>query len=89
MKPGDRKEVSEKARRMRRARSRPRGAWSGLGMVGAVGWMLALPTVAGAFAGHLLDMRADSGVTYALAGMLLGICVGGYAVWRFVIRGAP
>ena len=85
MKPSTRHEVSDKARRMQRGRSRPRGAWSSLGMVGAVGWMLALPAVAGAFAGHLLDMRLQSGVTCALAGMLLGICVGGYAVWRFVI----
>lgn len=89
MKPAARKEVSEKASRMERARVQPHGAWAGLGMVGAVGWMLALPTVAGAFAGHLLDMRANSGVTYALAGLLLGICVGSYGVWRFVIRRAP
>ena len=89
MKSAARKDVSEKARRMQDARSRPRGAWSSLGMVGAVGWMLALSTVAGAFAGHLLDMQANSGVTYGLAGMLLGICLGSYAVWRFVIRGAP
>lgn len=89
MKPSARDEVSAKARRMQRARGQPRGAWSGLGMVGAVGWMLALPTVAGAFGGHLVDMRLGSGVTYALAGMLTGMCVGGYAVWRFVIRGAP
>ncbi|MGH1347647.1 MAG: AtpZ/AtpI family protein [Nannocystales bacterium] len=85
MKPAARREVSEKARRMQLARSRPRGVWASVGMIGAVGWMLALPTVAGAFGGHLLDMRSGGGVTYALAGLLLGLCAGVYAVWKFVI----
>lgn len=86
MKPETRQKVTRRAQRMDAGRKRARGFWSGLGLVGAVGWMLVLPMVAGGFAGHVADLHTGSGVTFALAGLLLGLCIGAYTVWRYVIR---
>ncbi|MCA9688542.1 MAG: AtpZ/AtpI family protein [Myxococcales bacterium] len=86
MKPEMRRRVSRRAQRMDAERKRAGGFWRGLGFVGAIGWMLILPMAAGGFAGHTADMHVGSGVTFALAGLLLGLCIGAYTVWRFVVR---
>lgn len=72
----------------RRLRAQRRGAFHPwIGMVGAVGWMIALPTVAGALLGHWLDHRGVGGpaswtLTLLLAGLALG-CLGG---WQWLLR---
>lgn len=63
-----------------------RSLWRTVAHVGALGWLLALPTVAGAYLGHQLDRRLEAGVTWALCGLGLGLCAGGYLIWRAVAR---
>ena len=60
----------------------------GLAMVGAVGWIVVLPTLAGAALGHALDARQSAGVGTGatLALLLAGLLVGCVAAWRHVAR---
>lgn len=72
----------------RRARSERRSSlWAQVARVGTLGWMVALPIVGGALAGHLLDRWLGSGITWALALMVAGIATGGYALWREISKG--
>lgn len=76
--------------RRRRARAEPRSSlWTMAARVGAMGWLVVLPMVAGAGAGHLLDRRLGSGVTWALALMSLGLLAGGYGMWRSLREVTP
>lgn len=73
----------------RRARARARGGpslWAQASWVGTVGWLVAVPIVVGALLGRLLDRRFDSGITWAMAGLSLGVLVGGYALWRLGVQ---
>lgn len=81
---GDR--ILERARRLLRARSRGGVLWQGLSAIGAVGWMMALPTVAGAMLGHYLDQRFDTGGSLTIGLLLAGLAIGGYSVWRLLVR---
>ncbi|MGE0710658.1 MAG: AtpZ/AtpI family protein [Planctomycetota bacterium] len=69
--------------REQRARHESEGSfWRTLGQVGALGWLIALPTALGAFLGHLLDKRMGTGVTWALGLLALGLGAGLYSLWR-------
>jgi ATP synthase protein I len=75
--------IARVAARKAKARARRgRSLWAQASRVGTVGWLIAVPIVLGAFGGHLLDLRLGTGITWALAGMVLGIAAGGYALWR-------
>jgi ATP synthase protein I len=69
----------EQAKRGRRA-----SFWQGLANVGAIGWLVALPAIAGAFAGRWLDQRFASGVFWTLSLLLLGLAIGCAGAWRHV-----
>jgi ATP synthase protein I len=84
--PDFRQQVSEKARRLRRSRSKGRSFWAGVGLVGSVGWIIVLPTVAGALAGRKLDAWLDTELAFTLGLMLLGLASGGYTLWRIMAK---
>lgn len=71
------------ARRRAHARARRgKSLWAQATAVGTLGWLIAVPIVAGALLGHLLDRRLGSGITWAMAFMGLGVLIGGYALWK-------
>lgn len=67
----------------RRARS---GAafWRSLSVLGTVGWSIALPAAAGAWLGHRLDARLESGVRFTLMLLVAGVMLGSFVAWRVV-----
>lgn len=78
-------EVVAYQRRLEDARRKGRGRlWAQVAYVGALGWMIALPIAGGAMAGHWLDRRLGTGITWTLGGMSLGLVIAGYFVWRVV-----
>jgi ATP synthase protein I len=83
-----RKKLFRKVVRMRKARQRRGSFWGGLAVVGSVGWMVALPTVGGAFLGRYLDDRFETNIQFTLGLLLLGLFIGGYGVWRLFVREA-
>jgi ATP synthase protein I len=57
-----------------------------LALGGRLGWMVALPLVVAAWAGHALDKLFGTGVQIAGAAIVLAGVVGMYALWRSISR---
>jgi ATP synthase protein I len=77
--------VGAQARRKLRAR-RGTPMWCGLGMLGLVGWSVAVPTVAGAALGLWLDARHPGGRSWTLALLVAGLLLGCANAWHWVAR---
>lgn len=59
-----------------------RPLWKTLSMVGALGWLIVVPTLAGVFVGRWLDAWLGTGVTFGGALTVLGAALGFYLAWR-------
>jgi ATP synthase protein I len=76
------KEVRRQAERARRGQQM--SFWQGLGLIGAVGWMVVLPALVGAFAGRWLDQHFEKGIFWTLSLLVIGLALGCYSAWRHV-----
>jgi len=56
--------------------------WQSLGVLGMVGWPIALASVGGALAGRYLDNRFQTGVQFTLMLLTAGAILGSYVAWR-------
>ncbi len=59
-----------------------RPLWKNLSMVGALGWLVVVPTLIGVFVGRWLDGVFETGVTFSGALTFLGAGLGFYLAWR-------
>jgi ATP synthase protein I len=57
-----------------------------LALGGRLGWMVALPLVVAAWAGHALDRLFGTGIQIAGAAIVLAAAIGMYALWRSISR---
>ncbi len=57
-----------------------------LAQIGVLGWMIVAPTLVGLFAGRWLDHRFDAGLTWTGALLVLGLVLGCWSAWRWVVR---
>ena len=55
-----------------------------LSVLGTVGWSIAVPAVAGAWLGHHVDLRFDTGVRFTLMLLTAGVMLGCVVAWRVV-----
>lgn len=76
-------EVGTKAARKLGARRHPTQVWFGLGMMGLIGWSVAIPTLLGAALGVWLDER-HSGHSWTLALLVAGLVIGCLNAGRWV-----
>ena len=79
--------VERQARRMKRARER--GApqvLASLGVMGLVGWAVAVPTLIGVAIGSWIDHLVRSRVSWTLTLLLLGALLGCVNAWMWVGR---
>jgi predicted F0F1-ATPase subunit len=60
------------------------GFWRALGLIGSVGWPIALLTIGGALAGRSLDTRWHTGVRLTFMLLSLGAGIGSWLAWRGV-----
>ncbi len=78
--------ASRAARKLRAQRAGAQGAWFGLGMLGVIGWSVAVPTLLGALLGAWLDGRHHGSHSWTLALLVAGLVIGctnaGYWVAR-------
>ncbi|MGO2236591.1 F0F1 ATP synthase subunit [Marinomonas sp. UCMA 3892] len=72
------------ARKLKAQRHVTRTVWSGLGMMGLVGWSIAIPTVLGAALGIWLDSAYPSDRSWTLALLVVGLCLGCFNAWHWV-----
>ncbi len=81
------REVRAKADRKLNARRNPTpGVWSGLGMMGLIGWSVVVPTLLGTALGAWLDRRHPGGHSWTLALLVAGLTVGCFNAWQWVAK---
>lgn len=79
--------IDRKARRKLRARRNRRDSiWYGMGMMGMVGWSVAIPTVLGVAIGLWLDERIDVNFSWTLTLLVVGVVTGCVNAWYWVIK---
>jgi ATP synthase protein I len=79
-------QVGAKAARKLKARRGSNGVWFGLGMMGLIGWSVAIPTLLGAALGHWLDKRHAGGHAWTLALLVAGLMVGCFNAWHWIAK---
>ena len=62
------------------------GVWSGLGMMGLIGWSVVVPTLLGATLGIWLDTHHPGTHPWSLALLMAGLVLGCLNAWRWVAQ---
>lgn len=75
-----------RARRAEYEREGERPLAQNLAMIGALGWLIVVPTLAGIFAGQWLDRREGTGLTFTGALMIVGLALGAWLAWQRMHR---
>jgi ATP synthase protein I len=79
--------VGEKAaRKLKAQRHVTQTVWSGLGMMGLVGWSVAVPTLLGAALGIWIDKHYPGSHSWALALLAIGLGLGCFNAWHWVAK---
>ncbi len=82
-----RQSVETKANKKIEARAgRKESVWNWLGMMGLVGWSVAVPALIGVAVGRWIDQRWPSDISWTLTLLLVGIALGCLTAWRWVTR---
>jgi ATP synthase protein I len=74
------------ARKLKARRNATQGVWFGLGMMGLIGWSVAIPTLLGAALGLWLDRRYPGGHSWTLALLVAGLAIGCVNAWHWVAK---
>jgi ATP synthase protein I len=74
------------ARKLKARRKSTQGVWFGLGMMGLIGWSVAIPTLLGAALGQWLDRRFPGDRSWTLALLVAGLMIGCLNAWFWVSK---
>lgn len=74
------------ARKLRAQRHVNRTVWFGLGMMGLIGWSVAIPTLLGAVLGLWLDKHYPGDHAWTLALLVVGLAIGCLNAWHWVAK---
>jgi ATP synthase protein I len=77
---------AQEARKLKAQGKALRTVWFGLGMMGLVGWSVAVPTLLGAALGIWLDKRYPGIHSWTLTLLIIGLAVGCLNAWHWVAR---
>jgi ATP synthase protein I len=81
------RQVGSKETRKLRAQGRvTQTVWSGLGMMGLIGWSVAVPTLLGAALGIWLDKRYPGVHSWTLTLLIIGLFTGCLNAWHWVAK---
>ena len=81
------REVGAKAaRKLKAQRHSTPGVWSGLGMMGLIGWSVVVPTLLGAAIGGWLDKYYSGRHSWTLALLIAGLAIGCFNAWQWVVK---
>ena len=78
--------VGRKADRRLAARRSGDDVWFWLGMLGLIGWSVAIPTVAGVALGLWLERVAPAPFSWVLTMLVVGLALGLLNAWMWVRR---
>ena len=76
------------ARKLKARRNSAQGVWFGLGMMGLIGWSVAVPTLLGAALGIWLDRHHPGKHAWTLALLVAGLSIGCLNAWHWVAKEA-
>lgn len=71
-------------RKLKAQRHVNRTVWTGLGMMGLIGWSVVVPTVLGAVLGMWLDKYYPGEHSRTLMLLVAGLCLGCFNAWHWV-----
>ena len=74
------------ARKLRAQRHVTRTVWFGLGMMGLIGWSVAIPTLLGAALGVWLDRNYPGNRSWTLALLVAGLAIGCWNAWHWLSK---
>lgn len=74
------------ARKLKAQRHVTKTVWSGLGMMGLIGWSVAVPTLLGAILGLWLDKHYPGGHSWTLALLAIGLGLGCFNAWHWMAK---
>jgi ATP synthase protein I len=74
------------ARKLKAQRRVAQTVWTGLGMMGMVGWSVAVPTLLGAALGLWVDKHYPGAHSWTLMLMAIGLGLGCLTAWHWVAR---
>ncbi len=77
---------AQAGRKLKARRDSTKGVWSGLGMMGMIGWSVVVPTLLGAALGIWLDRQHFGHHVWTLALLMAGLTVGCMNAWHWVAR---
>ena len=81
-----RKIATKEERKLRARREGDRSIWYGLGMMGVIGWAVAIPTLLGIAIGIWIDTRWPSRFSWTLMLLFVGVVLGCLNAWYWVKR---
>jgi ATP synthase protein I len=76
--------AAKAARKLKAQRSAERPAWFGLGMLGTIGWSVAVPTLAGALLGAWWDRHHSGQHAWTLPLLVAGLVLGCANAWHWI-----
>ncbi len=77
---------TKETRKVKAQRRGTQAAWSGLGMMGVVGWSVVVPTLVGAALGIWVDKHHPGRHSWTLALLVIGLTIGCLIAWYWVAR---
>jgi ATP synthase protein I len=77
---------AKETRKLKAQRKVTRTVWSGLGMMGLIGWSVAVPTLLGAALGIWLDKRYPGIHSWTLTLLIVGLFIGCLNAWHWVAK---
>ena len=81
------REVAARERRKIRARrEKDESIWFGLGMIGLVGWSVAIPILVSVLIGFWIDRTYPSRYSWTLMFLFIGVVLGALNAWYWVSR---
>lgn len=80
------RDVKKSAKELMEARKEKMSFWHYASVVGVGGWLFVIPVVGGAYLGRYLDKKMGSGILWTAALIVIGIAIGIYNIWYFLIR---
>lgn len=78
------RKIAEKEKRKLRSRHENKGVWFGLGMMGMIGWSVAVPSLLGAALGVWLDKKYPESFSWTLTFLIAGLVTGSVIAWYWV-----
>jgi ATP synthase protein I len=73
-------------RKLKARRGTSRSIWFGLGMLGLVGWSVAVPTLLGVALGVWIDNHYPSRYSWTLMLLVIGLLIGCLTAWHWMAK---